>query len=376
LKRNGQRLRIALKTLFSFGDRPWVSVRFISHCRRWDQPLHSVMGILLGAWILVYSPMWLLPVNLYAITLATSLVSYLNRNKRSFVIWNQEIVDPDDSLTALQKINKIIYMVEYFELRIGQAADIIEKIVNSLNFADERVTVAVLLVLLVFATTLSFLLVYLPLGQIIFIGYVICMLPPYFRAKIFSSNLKKKTEISSTTSRRPRAANTGNLGYIGRFRRKISRALAMITSIPRQAINVFKRVPTSDELGHRFIAMQQQCSGETFLREDRPNRSRNRRDDGEDDQDDNTDLLPRSRSASPPDFFLFGEEVFMGGGPQLPSSIPEEKPSLTNTEEDEEHNQQSQEQESTVEATESQTTQQQSTSTNEQSSTPNNDNDT
>jgi hypothetical protein len=266
-KRNFQRVKKAFAKLASRGDHAWVPVRFANRARNLQDPASTVFLIVFAVHVCLISNAWSLPLNFFLVALVSTLTvrgsSSSASSKKNIIIYNDEIHDPDDLLGPVQKVAKMIYLLEKFERWMGVAADNIERMINIFNFADERVTVAALLFLGGICTLLSIILYVLSPG---YVGFFIFSV--WFVQGITTNNNNKTTTTttshqtstkkkqSSEMTEQPVTATTDGLSSPSRFI-QAKAVLTLLLKTPWFVRNIFARVPTDDEIGHRTIASWQ-----------------------------------------------------------------------------------------------------------------------
>jgi hypothetical protein len=218
-----------------------------------QDPKTSVLCLLLVAYGCAWAPAWLLPVNLYLIVLASTVTLHgKHEREREYLMWNEDIRDPDDDLKPMQKLAKVIYLLEKFERWMGMFADAVERATNVFSFADERVTIAALLATGLLALFASALLYLTCPGYVFFLGFASLLAPPVL------------TRALSSSSGRDVRMDDESLRSGGRVSQAIA-VLKLMAKTPQLARNIFGRVPTDDDLGHRWIAKRQLVLGEPVV---------------------------------------------------------------------------------------------------------------
>jgi len=255
-KRNFQRVKRGFSRLLSRGDAAWVPIRFLKLASSWREPRVSLLAVVFVYWGCIVAPPFMLPVNVFLVLLASTLALHgKHERERRYLIWNDDIHDPDDELGPIQKVAKVIYLLEKFERWMGIAADNLERATNLFSFADERVTIAALLGCGLAALALSLALYVVTPGYLFFVGFAFVLMPPSLKRTV--------KRLSSPASPRPRAVEEESTTL--RKGGPLQQALAigrLALQAPSLGMNVFRRVPTDDELGHRWIARRQQVQGE------------------------------------------------------------------------------------------------------------------
>lgn len=290
-KRNFQRVKTAFSRLFSRGKHTWKPLKTLRRARTFESAQLSLFTIFFSAYVCLWSPPYLLPVNIYLGLLISTyqgglLLDGKENEKREYVVWNQEVRDPDDELGGIQKVAKVIYLLEKFERWMGVAADTMERMIHVFSFADERVTVAALLTLLVLVVSASIVLYFLSPGYICFGLFMAWFWKPSFtpkrRGHHSDSSMTDQAENQDEPSPKLKAIPMEDLmeemetlafrlDDDDTTKDRLTRALSVIklmSKSPTLARNVFARVPTEDELGHRWICDLQRVSGDPPEEED------------------------------------------------------------------------------------------------------------
>lgn len=261
-KRNFQRVKAAFARLFSRGEHGWPLFRFLRQVKSFQSLKVSLAVWLWVTFACLMAPAFLFPVNLFAVLLVGTLCGGSGADSReTYLVWNQDIHDPDDDLGPFQKLAKVVFLLAKFERWMGITADAMERMSHVFSFADERVTVAALLVCGVVSVALSVLLYLVSFGAVCYAAFLVWLLKPP------SARTGKKRKRK--TAKRPAPRDDSSVateeeddgerdGRLARMQHRIGEVL----SAPTLARNVFARVPTQDELGHRWIANLQRCAEE------------------------------------------------------------------------------------------------------------------
>ncbi|KAH9259449.1 hypothetical protein BASA81_002492 [Batrachochytrium salamandrivorans] len=267
-KRNFQRVKTAFARLFSRGKHGWPLFRFLRQVKSFQSLRVSFAVWLWVTFACLMAPAFLFPVNLFAVLLVGTLCggSGLDSDE-TYLVWNQDIHDPDDDLGPFQKLAKVVFLLAKFERWMGITADAMERMSHVFSFADERVTVAALLVCGVVSVALSLLLYLVSFGTVCYAVFLAWLLKP-------NSQATKKRKRKTTRKKRPVPRDDSSVateedGEDGEEMAesesrlaKIQHRIGVVLSAPTLARNVFARVPTQDELGHRWIANLQRCEKE------------------------------------------------------------------------------------------------------------------
>lgn len=265
-KRNFQRVKIAFAKLFSRGAHAWPLIAFLRRVKSfadWKISFVVVLAVTFGCLI---APAYMLPINLFIVLLVGSLVGGGDpsslEEEVTYPVWNQDIHDPDDDLGPIQKMVKLAFLMAKFDRWMGIAADAMERMIHVFSFADERVTVAALLVCGVSATALSIALYFVSFGTMCYLAFLYWLLKPENGSGKSSIGNKRKRKIAKKKQRdtdeeeSSEAPNSSSRISVVKIR------VGAVMSTPALAKNVFARVPTRDELGHRWIANLQRVASE------------------------------------------------------------------------------------------------------------------
>jgi len=152
-----------------------------------------------------------------------------NQIDDDFVVYNDEIVDPDDSLNPLQLLSKLLEGLEKLSRLLSKLADLLEQALNIFSSEDCRVTVMTLVVLFVLSLMVT---------VILFLD-IVRLLAVLGTAAVFSPKWWWGLASSSSTIQAEQ------------FQQK------KIPKIVVAALNVWTRAPTSERVAHRLICESQ-----------------------------------------------------------------------------------------------------------------------
>lgn len=325
-KRNFQRVRKSFSKLASRGDHAWYPIRYMEISRTFQDPQSSALVLLGATFTCLWAPAFMLPFNIFVIFLIGVVsAKFEERDEKvtvetnnglkpaKYVVWNQDIHDPDDDLGSIQKVAKVMYLLEKFERWMGIAADAMERMNHVFSFADERVTIAVLLALGSGSMFLSFALFFFLPGYLCYFAFMVWFWTPAVKTmnllnrgkdvldplidvrvdtpavavaaaaaadKASTSDsedddldLLRRFNFTSAADDAHVATDHGKLRSTGRISQLVG-LLKLALRGPTLAKNIFSRIPTEDELGHRWICELQRVEGEPVLYDDDNKHSR------------------------------------------------------------------------------------------------------
>lgn len=261
LRRNLLRYRIAKNHIFSVYLLGICEA--VEYLRSWESPGLSLTCITLTFLLFKSAQLWQLPFIAFAL-LAMSCVGVLRKRKLAmgwtnvdnvssqkperpsdateddFIIWNSDIQDPRAALNLWQKCALAVSQLNLVQEYIGWVSSILEKCINALNFADPHATSAVLMYAFAWACVASALLKALsriftaisPLHLALSLA-AIYMSPPQLRAYRHSPQDDKHSKI--------------------------------FEAIRIASVALWRHIPDTNEMGHRFIARRQLVSTLSLL---------------------------------------------------------------------------------------------------------------
>ena len=140
LKRQAHRLRALGNQAGSFAPTA-VAVRTLA----WTDPVFSSAVLSCAAVIVLVAPVWALPLCAVALVAAGSWLCHGEVNPElRFVMYNDEIFDPDELLNPVQLMSKVIDILETVSNVLARLADALERALHLFSFRDERVSASAL----------------------------------------------------------------------------------------------------------------------------------------------------------------------------------------------------------------------------------------
>lgn len=215
---------------------PFAPTLSFSHARTWDSPRFSMAFISVVSVVLLHFPVYTWPLCFFCNVLTGGVLAR-EYGERKPLVWNSEIRDGDDSLNPMQRVAKLLWVLETMSKTLVAYADWLERVVHSFDFHDERSSMIIYMIC--FAVTLQFsaIIYFLAFRYILFGVFCLWMFAPLdFRAQY-------KTFVT--------------LAKAGR-------------SAPwpfwiQPLVNVMNRVPTSEYLGHLQICLMQRVNNESII---------------------------------------------------------------------------------------------------------------
>ena len=137
VKRQLKRLEAIFERIV-FGPLP-LTLPF-SYARSWDSCLFSSLFTFFTAFCILYLPAFLSPVYLF-VTLCIGGYLARQQGEPDPVVWNEDIRDPDDALNPMQRIAKLLWVLETISTTLVEYADFFERFIHAFGFRDERASV-------------------------------------------------------------------------------------------------------------------------------------------------------------------------------------------------------------------------------------------
>lgn len=160
---------------------------FIDDMRAGKHPFASWMALLFVFYWAIYAPLWQYPMLGAYVLVYTSVVQKMGlrrRDNQHIFMWNHEIeLDPNDPRTTLGILGKMVGYFFAMQKVLGQVVRAFEKILNSLSWADDVITQAILLAILAVCALVSLIMyisqsIGLRLSHVIFVAYLVLFRPP------------------------------------------------------------------------------------------------------------------------------------------------------------------------------------------------------
>jgi hypothetical protein len=207
---------------------PFAPTYPFSHARSWDSPTFSIIFTIIVASAILYLPAFMLPMFFLGIV---CVGGYLSRDmgETKPVVWNEDIKDPDDSLNPMQRIAKLLWLLETISVQLVQYADFFERVIHACGFRDERVSFLVMLFMFFMTISLTALAFFIPMRTFVFLVFCAWMFSSidfYQRYQVFKYHIKS----GKTVPYHPRI---------------------------QPLVNLMMRIPTTERLGHLSICEDQ-----------------------------------------------------------------------------------------------------------------------
>jgi len=145
------------------------------------------------------------------------------------VVWNEDIRDPDNALNPMQRIAKLLWVLETLSTQLVQYADFFERIIHACGFRDERASFLIMVFAFISSFGLTIFAYFVSLRTCIFLAYCAWTFAPIDFYKLYQ-----------------------------RFKHDIKAGKA-VPYDPRvqPIVNVMMRIPTTERLGHLTICEDQ-----------------------------------------------------------------------------------------------------------------------
>jgi hypothetical protein len=229
-----------LNRLEAVGERilfgPFAPTMAFAHARSWESTQFSVSFVLIVSLGLLYLPVYFLPILLFAIMCTGG---YLSRNlgEQPPVVWNEDIRDPDDALNPMQRIAKLLWVLETLSVNLVYYADFFERFVHAFGFRDERVSILMFTSAFFMSIGLSIFAYFVPFRVVVFLGFCAWTFAPI---DYYSKYLRIKYSIKN-----------GKSLYYDPFLQPL--------------VNVIMRIPTTEQLGHLSICEDQKVQNRAVV---------------------------------------------------------------------------------------------------------------
>jgi len=228
-QRHVQRQLKRLESIFErivFG--PFAPTLPFAYARSWESKPFSILFNLWTCLCILYLPLYLFPMFMFTLL---CVGGYLARYQGEAppVVWNEDIRDPDDALNPMQRIAKLLWILETLSVQLVEYADFFERVIHAFGFRDERASVLLLVLSLASAISMSVFAYWVSLRTCIFL---------VFCAWMFSE-----------------------IDFYARYQR-IMYQIRSGKSVPyhpyvQPFVNLLMRIPTSERLGHLSICDKQ-----------------------------------------------------------------------------------------------------------------------
>ncbi len=276
---------------------PISMLRPFSFARSWASRKFSITFIPITCICILHLPNFLLPMYLFTILLIGSLLTKSIGKEDPPIIWNEDIRDPDARLNPMQRIAKILWIIDGVSKTMLSYSQFFEKVFHAFDFQEEHITTVLLVLGFVFSFSLSLFAYFVEFRTIVLLLYLyytfttVDLEMKYKKLKFFYNtglnideqlqeeeedhdhdheNLDQELNIDSGKSQQQNDQHGNNnnnddddnvsendqensLSLLGQKwiqQPKLKLASTFLS-------NIISRIPTSEDLAHRYICDEQ-----------------------------------------------------------------------------------------------------------------------
>lgn len=210
-----------------------------SYARKWEFKVFSMTFITATNVCILYLPPNFFPMYMFAVAWTGAYLSHHYVTEEPPKIWNEEIRDPDDLLNPMQRVAKLLWIIEGISQNLLDKSDLLERIVHSLGFEDDRASMLTLLLVLVVCVSST----------------IICSLCTFRSCLFWLVNywVFSPTDFEEEYRRFKFMIETGII-LENDDQEEASQVVNMLKTSIR---NFLLRIPTSERLGHYHICEKQ-----------------------------------------------------------------------------------------------------------------------
>jgi len=219
---------------FLFG--PFALTLAFSHARSWSSKPFSILFIYSVCYAILWLPSYLFPMFLFCVFLVGAYLAQSLDEERP-VVWNEDIRDHDASLNPMQRVAKLLWVLETISSTLVQYADFFERVINAFGCKNDRASFVVYCGLFFSCFGMSLVAYFVSFRTFSFVAFSAWVFAPFdYQA------------------------------YYIRFKQNIkSGKIIPYSETVQPLVNILRRIPTTERLGHLQICMDQRLTNPAII---------------------------------------------------------------------------------------------------------------